>query len=579
MESELPKMMTSKIKLFIKSLYNTQINHDNFSPSDCLNLTSEKSLKDYQRNIVKYFFDSNINGLLLVYSTGVGKTLVAAAVAKCFLEQQKTLPENKRGKVIFVGPKSVKDNFRKTVLENYSINPITFNTYYKLFSFEQFMYKKFQKREIINCSNDLFIIDEAHNIRNYRTDKDKQPKNYEKPEFDYYEGPMPEDKNIQVESELKNSESKRYSTMFDCAATSAKRLLLTATPVVTSLFDLIPLINILHGKSVVGNKSLYEKGLVDNYITNNIEESKDTLTELLQGRVDYIRKVDQEYYPEKIEKFVYVPMTKEYRDKFIEILDKGYSEDLKTAINYPGIFLNGYRKLCQKVADDYQNLKVDYILNLIDKKGTKTVIFSNWIEFGVNGIIDALNLIPHIKYATITGENTEGERKRSISDYNENKVDVLVISRAGGEGIDLKGTSRIIILDPPWHNAGLQQVIGRAIRYKSHYHLPKEYQKVYVYKMVLVEKPGMTIENLYLNPQKLTISGDVILYNYIENRKKLEESVDVLLEKISIDKHNPAKKQSKSSILNVHKKYNDREIIDTETEDESIETGTEEDSE
>ena len=479
-----------------------------------------------------------------MYSTGLGKTLVAATIAKCFIDHQETLPEQQRGKVIFVGPKSLKDNFRKTVTENFKVNPFQFNKHFKLFSFDAFMYKKFFKGEIINCTNDLFIIDEAHNLRNYRTNKDALPKIYEASEFNYnLQRGDDEGKPQIVPDELKKSESKKYSTMFDCAATSSKRLLLTATPVVTNVSDLIPLINILHGKNILGNKSLFTKKLVENYITDDISLTSEegihtinTLKELLKGRVDYIRQRDSEYYPEKIEKFVYVPMTEEYKQKFIEVLKTGKTDDLSTEIKNPGVFLSGYRKLCQKVGDDYQNLKVDYILNLINKPGTKTVIYSNWIDFGVEGIIKALNLLPTIKYDTITGEKSEGERRLAISNFNEDSIDVLVISRAGGEGIDLKGTSRIIILDPPWHNAGLQQVIGRAIRYKSHYHLPKESQKVYVYKMALVEKPGLTIENLYVNPDadKLTISGDVILYNFIEKRQKIEENVDKLLAEISI---------------------------------------------
>ena len=94
--------ISSKIDNFLKSLYSSKVNNNIFIPSECLHLKSEKYLKDYQEFIVKYFFESTVDGLLLVYSTGLGKTLVAATIAKCFIDHQETLREDQRGKVIFV---------------------------------------------------------------------------------------------------------------------------------------------------------------------------------------------------------------------------------------------------------------------------------------------------------------------------------------------------------------------------------------------------------------------------------------------------------------------------------------------
>ena len=60
---------------------------------------------------------------------------------------------------------------------------------------------------------------------------------------------------------------------------------------------------------------------------------------------------------------------------------------------------------------------------------------------------------------------------------------MLFISKAGGEGLDLKGVRHVIIMEPAWNQATEEQVIGRAIRYKSHEHLDAKDRVVNVYHL------------------------------------------------------------------------------------------------
>ena len=104
---------------------------------------------------------------------------------------------------------------------------------------------------------------------------------------------------------------------------------------------------------------------------------------------------------------------------------------------------------------------------------------------------------------------------------------VLILTRAGGEGIDLKGVRSVVVLDPTWNDAGLQQVIGRAIRYKSHAHLPLEERKVNVYFMMLTKPETISEEDAYP-------SGDKILYAIIEKKKQISVVLLELLKDLSI---------------------------------------------
>jgi superfamily II DNA/RNA helicase len=93
-----------------------------------------------------------------------------------------------------------------------------------------------------------------------------------------------------------------------------------------------------------------------------------------------------------------------------------------------------------------------------------------------------------VSFLHIDGSMNQAKRLTAVTQYNSNKIHVLLISKAGGEGLDLKETKFMILMDPGWNPGTAEQVIGRGIRYKSHYHLPKDQQHVDVYKLFLIKQ-------------------------------------------------------------------------------------------
>jgi SNF2 family DNA or RNA helicase len=71
-----------------------------------------------------------------------------------------------------------------------------------------------------------------------------------------------------------------------------------------------------------------------------------------------------------------------------------------------------------------------------------------------------------------------------VNNYNEGKINILFITKAGGEGLDLKGTDAIFILEPTWNENNSEQIIARAIRYKSHENRPLNRRKVKVVHLI-----------------------------------------------------------------------------------------------
>lgn len=91
-------------------------------------------------------------------------------------------------------------------------------------------------------------------------------------------------------------------------------------------------------------------------------------------------------------------------------------------------------------------------------------------------------------YVMITGNkqltpHVEKDLQACTDKNNKNgeKVKVIIISRAGSEGIDFKFIRQVHILDPWYNNNRNEQIIGRAIRYCSHSALPFNERNVEIY--------------------------------------------------------------------------------------------------
>ena len=87
---------------------------------------------------------------------------------------------------------------------------------------------------------------------------------------------------------------------------------------------------------------------------------------------------------------------------------------------------------------------------------------------------------------SFTGSKTDIQKKKIVESYNNGEIDVILISSSGAEGLDLKKTRQIHIMEPHWNMAKIQQVIGRGIRYKSHEDLPMTQRLVNVYYWVSI---------------------------------------------------------------------------------------------
>lgn len=170
-------------------------------------------------------------------------------------------------------------------------------------------------------------------------------------------------------------------------------------------------------------------------------------------------------------------------------------------------FLNVTRQLSNTYNGKIDSPKLLEILKYIKKGPKPCIIYSNWLDSGITPMSNLLEK-NGISYAKFTGELSDIQKKKIVSDYNKGKIDVLLLSSSGGEGLDLKNTRQIHIMEPHWNIAKINQVIGRGIRYKSHEKLPKSKQNVDVYYWIAVptvkdKKMGADEYLYYLSEEKI----------------------------------------------------------------------------
>ena len=131
------------------------------------------------------------------------------------------------------------------------------------------------------------------------------------------------------------------------------------------------------------------------------------------------------------------------------------------------------------------------------------------------------------KYAMITGETKNNElvvkAVTDIGNKHGNKIKVILISKAGSEGIDLKFIRQIHIMEPWFNMNRIEQIIGRGVRNGSHRDLPFEHRNVEIYLHATI-LPSAQIE-----------AADLYVYRNAEVKAIQIGEVSRLLKENSID--------------------------------------------
>ena len=135
------------------------------------------------------------------------------------------------------------------------------------------------------------------------------------------------------------------------------------------------------------------------------------------------------------------------------------SEDIAKIKEKPGMFL----ALMRTRTVEGKAIAPEFLAAMESIKGKRVAIYSNFIEKGIELVKPVLEDIPFSAITGSTRDTDEEQRK-----YNSGETNVILLSPAAQEGVDLKNTELLIILDLNWSKAQQDQIYARVFRNNSH---------------------------------------------------------------------------------------------------------------
>lgn len=424
-------------------------------------------MQEYQRRVVEKMQDPTLPGLVVAHGTGTGKTRTSIETYKAL-----GIPAH------IVPPAALQDNYRKELTRWTGGEPadVTLQS-------QQNVALNGLRR---NARNSMLVVDEAHRAR---------------------------ENNSKLMSAIQQSEAK-------------KKLLLTATPIFNHPKDISSLVNLAAGRKILPvDRNQFNEQYVEPYektpsffqrlmgVKPGIQyklRNKDKLKRVLNRYVDYQAGSNQGF-PQVNYETVKVPMGDKQMEVYKAIMGqaplwmrwkvKAGLPPGKGELDSMRAFLSGARQVSNttqgfvKNPKDLQSTKIQAAYNYFQKQreqdpNYKAVIYSNYINSGLDPYRQYLekNKVP---YGEFSGAVSPALRNQMVRDYNANKLKALLVSSAGTEGLDLKGTRLVQILEPHFNEEKEKQVVGRGARYQSHAALPEHQRNVLIQRYLAQPRAGM----------------------------------------------------------------------------------------
>ena len=413
----------------------------------------------------------NHYGLVLYHSMGSGKTITSLAMVYQF-----------KYPILIISTKASRKNFlddiKKMDLDTSRIQILTYQKAIKLI-----MDLK------LSFSDYSVIIDEAHHLR---------------------------------------TGTKLQSILITECVNAKKIVLLTGTIFYNSLTDLSVLVNIVKKDEVLPETNKEFKF----FFWDDLYEapgSVDTLKERIDGTISYFKKSHDSHYPKSISTVIKVDMSNGQISEYRHYLKKILSLDNIQHIDYSVLdkrkvnnFLNVTRQLSNTLENSPEFPKIIAMWEYIKKAPKPIVVYSNYLANGILPLTVHLDK-NKVSYALYFGEQTEEKRNKIIDNYNQRKLDVLLITSAGSESLDLKNTRSIHIMEPHWNESKINQIIGRAIRYNSHASLPESERTVEIVRWISVFGYKIPYE-----------TADEYLVRIAQQKEKMFQAFDQIIQSCAI---------------------------------------------
>ena len=503
---------------------NTRIFYDIYAKYR--NIAGDDRLLAYQKLVVSYFIESAIKGMLIYHQTGVGKTRVAVAIAETLRLQGYT--------IAVIEDKILHKNMRENV-QLYGGD----STDYIFITRNASTVSGDWQRKLTRAAKLLVIFDEAHNFAN---------------------------------SVSRGSKSAVY--LYDQVRKPNCRVVcLSGTPAINVPHELAILFNMV---SDFGKYTMFPEDVVEfNRYFIDAKSNKIANKTKFQARVaGYVSYYGDNYFrasadtqitkagfpDEKPLEIVRVVMSDEQAAQYVVAREIELQEDLRAHYRSPkparfgqtgvsGTYRIRTRQLSNFARADTLAKSSPKFCRILETvcgdaaHGRKSVIYTSFIDSGITELAKALMAIewtPHgqhprgkYTYAIITGQVPDDARSAILAEYNAATnntgaaIMAVLVSVVAAQGIELKCTRAIHIVEFGWNYSLFEQIVARCVRLKSHADLPEEERTLTPYVYIATLPESYNIENVE--------STDEYMYNRAVANMQLINTFRLAIAEAAID--------------------------------------------
>ncbi|WP_279155364.1 DEAD/DEAH box helicase [Thomasclavelia cocleata] len=371
------------------------------------------------------------------------------------------------------------------------------------------------------------IINEVQNYRLVITSYDYMRRDYQlyqQVEFGYI---------ILDESQyIKNQKTKNAQSVKELKG--LHKLALSGTPIENSLAELWSVFDFLMPQYLF-NYHYFKKQYESKIVKDHDEEAIKQLRKLVSPFILRRNKKDVLLeLPDKIEKTQIIPFTSKESELYFANLAQ-VNQELQALFQTEAVdkiqilaMLTKLRQICCEPRMIYENIdevssKMKACLELINSykmNNQKVLLFSTFTK--VFDLFEEEFYLNGITYFKLTGTTSKEKRKEYVDRFQNNEVDVFLISlKAGGTGLNLTQAEAVIHFDPWWNLSAQNQATDRAYRIGQH-------KNVQVHKLIMKDSIEEKIQKLQNKKKEL---ADMFVENNEGNITSL--SKDELMELFS----------------------------------------------
>jgi len=279
---------------------------------------------------------------------------------------------------------------------------------------------------------------------------------------------------------------------------------------------------------------------------------EEDLEKIPEEPVNYKKRIDTALNMLSDGEYLSKESLEKYSPKFVKLLENIQNEENKglhliysqfRTIEGIGILklilqANGYAEF--KIKKNISTDKWEIIENEGDEGKPHFVLYTGTESADEKEVI---RNIYNSNWAIVPPELVQALEKKSTNNQYGEIIKLFMITSSGAEGINLKNTRFVHIVEPYWHNVRVDQVIGRARRICSHEDLPEELRtvKVFLYLSVFTETQKTdkkTIEIMIHDVSRIdgrAITTDESLYEISQIKDGINKQILKSIKETSID--------------------------------------------